>query len=426
MKKITQLLCLILLSSLLLLPRYAARAEPPGIALYMERVDTTSFPSVNFRLSAWDASGLPLSDLKPEDFCLQEDEGAPFHPTSLEVDNQAALQVVLVIDVSGSMAGQPLVDAKSAAARFIDRLGAKDKVAVVAFSSPVNLDPQVLNPKREIALTADREDVYNLIEGLQSNGEKTQLYDAAAKALQVLSSQPVGHRAMLLLSDGRNDPAEAGDPHQAIRLAQEARLPIFVIGLGSQIDESYLRRLASESGGMFRAAPRSSELARLFGDMASLLKTQYRLSYTTKLPADGKVHSLKIILDQAGGTATSKIKTDPFPHKLAVVETEPGIPQLTIPQGEETATPVVIVQMVTGIPTVQAENNLPPDQEPQKADIPLWVWAAGILFLLVVIFLLIRRRKSPKPEACAKCGYDLTGKSGDCPQCGNTKRLPKL
>jgi predicted amidophosphoribosyltransferase len=55
-----------------------------------------------------------------------------------------------------------------------------------------------------------------------------------------------------------------------------------------------------------------------------------------------------------------------------------------------------------------------------------WTWVTALAVLGVAAFLVFSRRKlKPAPEVCAKCGYDMTGRSGACPQCGETRRLPK-
>lgn len=90
-----------------------ALASSPLI-VKVSRVDITAFPEVTVRFSAWDSNGIPLTDLTVQDVFLKEDDGLEFHPTSLQSDTNAQLSVVLVIDVSGSMAGQPLEDAQNA------------------------------------------------------------------------------------------------------------------------------------------------------------------------------------------------------------------------------------------------------------------------------------------------------------------------
>ncbi|MCU0484850.1 MAG: VWA domain-containing protein [Anaerolineales bacterium] len=421
MKLTNILLIAVLLTSLL--PGAFAQAQTEPLTLRPETVDSTAFPTVTVRFNAWDGAGLPLGGLDAAAITLQEDGGAPFHPDALTADTQAPLQVALVVDISGSMAGQPLEDARVAAARFLDRLSPDDQAALIAFSSPVL--PDELDPVRELDFTKNLTPLYDRLEALGAGGG-TALYDATAKAISLFVDQPAGHRAVVLLSDGRNDPPMQGDPEAPIRLAQENRVPVFVIGLGSLIDEPYLRRLASDTGGLYRAAPSSSELAQLFADMATLLKTQYHLSYTSRLPADGEEHTLKITLDVASSQALSEVVMGPLP--LAPTA-EPTLLPTPVPTAEPTASPtpepeVVIIQPPEPTPLATA---LPPE-EPSQANQPLLIGlaAAGILLLGVAAWLVQRNKKKPKPEACAKCGYDLTGKSGACPVCGSTRRLPKM
>ena len=296
-------------------------ASSPQTFIHTESVETSAFPEVSMQLSAWDASGLPLEGLLPEHFTLREDEGEPFHPDSLIVDDQAPVRVVLAVDVSESMLGEPLDDAKGAAARFLDRLTpGQDQVAVIGFSG--ELDSSEFDPEREIGFTSELRLVYDLIEGLQAGGT-THLYDAASKAISQFEDLPSGHQAVLLLSDGRNDPPEAGDPQKAIALAQVLNVPFFVIGLGDQVDQPYLQRLAYETGGLFLPVPRSADLADMFSNIAALLKTRYTLAYTSTLPADGKPHrlDLSLNLDESETSAVVPLKVPFIPTQVPVEPT---------------------------------------------------------------------------------------------------------
>ena len=304
---------IILFILLLTQPFQFASAQQGSITLLLEQAEADGFPEVDLLLNAWGEDGLPLSQLDEAHFSIQEDGGAALQPNSLVVEEDALLSVVLVVDISASMKGQPLADAKAAAARFLDRLSDGDRVALIAFSDQLDPDPNQLDPDWESAFTSDLGPVYDLIEGLEA-GRGTHLYQAVSKGVQIASQEPAGHRAVLLLSDGRNDPPLVGDPDEPAQLARDAHIPIFVIGLGSQIDEPYLRSIADETGGLFRLAPRSSELAGMFGDMATLLKTQYRLSYTSQLPPDGEVHRVAVTLDSEGQSAAASIEIGPLPY----------------------------------------------------------------------------------------------------------------
>lgn len=417
MKIWPRLFFIMLMLTLVLGPLDQVMAQGENISLHLERVDVTAYPQMAVHLSAWDASGLPLPNLQPEDFSLQEDGGAALLPTSVTADPQAPLSVVLVLDISGSMAGQPLADAKAAAARFLDRLGTDDRAALIAFSDSVNPDPNDLDARREIAFTTDLAPVYDLIEKQEAEGQ-THLYNAAAKSVRMIAGLPAGHRAILLLSDGRNEPANVGDPDEAIQLAREANVPVFVIGLGNQIDEPYLRRLANETGGLLRLAPKSSELARLFTDMATLLKTQYVLSYDTRLPADGQKHTLTVTLNTPSGSASSTLEFGPLPEQPTPTATS----ELTsTPQ--EMNTPVLTPPVPSVVPTATKSGKNTGFNFQENWG---WLLAAAIALVLGIWVSRRRRRRPPhKPESCAQCGHDLTGKPGACPQCGGSKRLPK-
>lgn len=402
-KKLLAGLIVLLLLSTLIRP-VQAQQEVAGILI--EQVELKAFPTVAVRMSAWNAGGLPPADLKVEEILIQEGAATGIHPTSVQADTAAPVSVILVLDVSGSMAGQPLEDAKIAAARFLDKLNKQDQAALLAFSDTVNPDPAQLDPLLELNFTHDLTMLYDTVEGLQArNG--THLYNALSKAVQMTASLPAGHRAVLLLSDGKNDPAEVGNRDEAIQMARENHLPIFVIGLGSEVDEAYLRQLAAETGGLYRNAPRSSELAALFNDMATLLKTQYTVTYTSQLPADGRPYELTVALESVGLTAQQQVQAGELPVIQAAAATAAPLPT-TVP----TTVPVMAVPAAV----------TPPPAEPEPA-FPWWTIPAGVL-LLAGLIGIIRRRK-PLPESCANCGADLTGIAGACPKCGDTRRLPK-
>jgi len=116
------------------------------------------------------------------------------------------------------------------------------------------------------------------------------------KAVKLAAALPAGHRAILLLSDGQNQPPTQGDSQQAITLAQAANLPIFIIGLGNEIDQPYLSKLANDTGGLFRLAPSLPNWPAYSPIWLPCFKTQYILTYPSSLPADGKSHTLLVTL----------------------------------------------------------------------------------------------------------------------------------
>ncbi len=387
-------------------------ASTPEGGMLIESTAVNNFPQVEIRLSAWNAEGLPLENLEPKDFAIRENNGAPIVPDEVIVDKNAPLSVVLVLDVSQSMINKPIADARAAAARFLDRLSPGDKAALIAFSDGVDPDPQVLNPTRELAFSAQLDPMYDLVEKLEASGG-THLYNAVLKAVRMTNNLPSGHRAVLVLSDGVNEPANIGDPDGPITLAKESNVPIYVIGLGSRTDETYLRRLTSETGGVLKMAPSSAELAETFDDMAELLKTQYALTYTSQVQDGAESVDLGITLTASGMEITGQ----------SVLSNLPALPTST-PQPSPTSTPVPPTPVPTAVVMPTAAPVPPKTFMDTIRDLPWFYKALAAVILLGIIAIILRAsRKKPEGEyRCARCGYVLPEGVDVCPQCGESRR----
>ncbi|MCW5853138.1 MAG: VWA domain-containing protein, partial [Anaerolineae bacterium] len=192
--------------------------------------------------------------------------------------------VVLVLDRSGSMAGQPLQYAKTAAKGFVDRLDlAADQVAVVSFGNTASLDQ---------TLTQSAGPPRAAIDALAADGV-TNMADALRTAQAELTSPrhlPANRPVLILLSDGRPNPA--ADERAVAASARAAGTRIFTIGLGSQADAALLTELASSPSDYFYA-PDSTQLDRIYqqiagaigGDPATNIVIEDRLSpYVTLVP----------------------------------------------------------------------------------------------------------------------------------------------
>ena len=150
--------------------------------------------------------------------------------TTVAVDAEQA-RVLLVTDQSGSMlatdvAPSRLVAAREAANSFLDRVPRKVRVGAIAFNHGV----RVLQTP-----TTDRDALREAIDGVEAAGA-TATGDALSVALQMAErpDQP-GARpppaAIVLLSDGKS--VRGRDPLEVAREAQQAKVPIYTISLGT-------------------------------------------------------------------------------------------------------------------------------------------------------------------------------------------------
>ena len=196
-------------------------------------------------------------------------DGVPVEVRSLAVQRREPASIVIAIDTSGSMAGAPIVAAKEAARLLVDRLDGADRVAVVAFASqPVVAADFTAN---RIATRATR--------GALAAGGDMALYDAVTRALALLetASSPAP-RVLVLLSDGR-DAAGAADPRRELNVAavQASGAAVHAFGLGTDVDEEYLRALARANGGSYSGVATEQALAPLFEALGTRLGASHRV-----------------------------------------------------------------------------------------------------------------------------------------------------
>lgn len=407
-------LIILLILLLFLLPLNPVDGQANSPTLIIEKIDWSQFPQIEIEFNLWQVNGTTIKELFLDQISIQEDQNSSQQPSNLIPDKNTTLDVMLVLDVSGSMAGQPLSDAKVAATRFLDRLATNDQAGLIAFSDGVDASPEILASQRERPISSDIVPLYDLLDALEAGGG-THLYNAAAKAVLLFDQTSPHRKAILLLSDGRNEPKEVGEAQHAIDLAKQAGIPFFVIGLGEEVDDAYLTSLATETGGLYRKAPTSAGLAQLFTEMADLLKTRYILQYTSQLPTDGAAHSIQLSVNVAESLVKETVQIGPLPTPIA----EPT-----------QVAPLIIITEVEKIITATPQpTQLPPPltKEPEQQTFN-WFWIIPIIVAAVALLLgliFFKRKPKPIPEACARCGRDLTGTTGLCPDCGSEKRLEK-
>ncbi len=181
------------------------------------------------------------------------------------------IDVVLVIDASSSMleltrAGRAKIDAARAAARlFLDQLDLPtDQAAIVAF----NASAALAQP-----LTGDRAALHEALDGIQT-AQFTRI-DLGIRAAQAELTSPrrrPGHRpAMVVLTDGRNNPEPVASAVAAAAAAKAAGMRVFTIGLGDDIEADALAEMASAPDDFF-VAPDGEDLAAIYRAIAGAVK----------------------------------------------------------------------------------------------------------------------------------------------------------
>jgi len=155
------------------------------------------------------------------------------------------------IDSSGSMGwNDPNGIRKETAKTFIDRMDADDQAAVIDFDD----DAQVLAP-----LTSDKEMLKRAIDRIDASGGTSLTAGMRAAIDELKKAEAESAKVVVMLTDGVGD----YDPALTQKAKQEG-IVVYTIGLGYDLDEALLRRIAEETGGKYFHASSSIELEEIF------------------------------------------------------------------------------------------------------------------------------------------------------------------
>jgi Ca-activated chloride channel family protein len=187
----------------------------------------------------------------------------PIDPAELE---RPPLHLVLAIDTSGSMAGQPIEHVREGLRRLSSSLRPEDRVSVVGFGDGANVlvelaDGDSAKLQLEIAELA-AEGATNLYDGLRS-----------ALELAAVHADPGWQNRVLLLSDGEATTGLLGD-ERLLELATDFAIEgigLSTVGLGREFDPVLMRGLSERGGGAFYFLEDQAAVEEVFEEEAAAL-----------------------------------------------------------------------------------------------------------------------------------------------------------
>jgi tight adherence protein C len=273
----------------------APAAADDGIRTAITQIDVSGYPDVQLVVSVSDGQGRGVRGLDAAELVIREN-GLAQQARVLPASEAAPVALVLVLDTSGSMGGRPLNDAKKAMTSLIDALGPKDQAAIITFSATV----RVAQP-----LTRDKAALTSATQAGVAGGD-TAIYDALAAAIAAAqAAPPEARRAIVLLTDGVDTGSRVNRAATLTELGRQ-KLPVYVVGLGNDLDRPALAAIGSASAGRFVEAPTSGDLAAIYAGLAEQLLVQYAVTYrSSALSADGAAITIELTLQRAGNTVAT-------------------------------------------------------------------------------------------------------------------------
>lgn len=272
--------------------------------------------------------GAPVLGLKAENFQLT-DNGVAQRVESVSLE-AVPLSVMLVLDTSGSVAGEALAHLIEAGQQLVRALRPDDDAGLITFSEQVLVN---------VPLTADLVSVDRALAGLEGLGA-TSMNDAIHVAMS-LRSTDVRRPVIIVFSDGNDNLSW----ESAAALVDEAKkVPVVIHAIALKVDESptgpgaqwqgafrtertvnagrpispallsqdfvngipVLQALTLQAGGRVWSAQSPRDLRPLFTQALEEMRARYLLTYAPNEPPREGYHPLKVTLKNAHGDVTAR------------------------------------------------------------------------------------------------------------------------
>jgi len=299
---------------------------------------------INVTATVSDQGGRFVGGLRKEDFVVYEDDQL------VEITQFSAERVPvslgIVLDTSGSMAGDKIREAVAALDRFVDALlDRDDEMFVYRFSN---------YPTLVQGWTNDRQSMARALDHITPTGG-TAMYDAVVEAIPLAAQGRNQKKALVVISDG-NDTSSRGSIREVKQLIRESEVLIYAVGIDGEpaavrrpaqplpprgpipiplpfpgrprgrfpfqsltpqfggqggnapwtrnrsddrVNVAALRDMTDDSGGRTEIIRNARDLDPATAGIANELSKQYYLGYPSAGKKDGRWHSIRVELKNA-------------------------------------------------------------------------------------------------------------------------------
>ncbi|WP_342377860.1 VWA domain-containing protein [Myxococcus stipitatus] len=202
------------------------------------------------------------------------------------------VNLALVVDRSGSMAGRKHNDAQRAAMELVRRLTPEDRLALVHYGTDVTVVPSRLVTKEV------REDLLTLIQGIYSDGS-TNISGALQEAATALHPHLTEFKVSraILLSDGQPTTGITSEP-ELLRITRELRdrgVTVSALGVGEDFHAALMRGMAEQGGGFSGFIDDSARLSEVFSRELDQATSTVARKVELRLELPPHVHAAEVL-----------------------------------------------------------------------------------------------------------------------------------
>ncbi len=231
--------------------------------------------------------GRPILGLTAVDFEVF-DNGVPQSIEHVSVD-AIPIRLVLVLDMSDSVAGNLLSDLRLAGRAALAGLRVGDQSGLVTFSDSVSL---------AVPLTGDLAQVTTELDAATPLGG-TALIDAAYSAMWVGEPNP-GRGVLIVFSDGL-DTSSWLPPERVLQAAKRSDTVVYGVSTHGQQGNTFLTELCEVTGGRVFDVSSGTSLQATFASILQEFRLRYVISYSPRGVAKPGWHKLELRVRGAFG-----------------------------------------------------------------------------------------------------------------------------
>jgi Ca-activated chloride channel family protein len=218
----------------------------------------------------------------------------------LQSESTEGIDIMMALDVSGTMLGEDLkpnrLEAAKAVAKEFVSSRPNDQIGLVLFAG---------ESFTQCPLTTDHTVLFDLFESVQFGliEDGTAIGLGLANAVNRMKDSPTKSKVIILLTDGSNNRGDI-DPQTAAEIAKTYGIRVYAIGVGSyskevkvpihtpygvqygtmssEFDETTLRNIAQLTGGEYFRAKDNKTLRAIYAQIDQLEKTKIRVREYSK------------------------------------------------------------------------------------------------------------------------------------------------
>jgi Ca-activated chloride channel family protein len=250
----------------------------------------SSVELVTVTATVTDASGRVVTDRTGDEFEILED--GVKQPVTQFATARVPVSLAVLLDISDSMVGERLKDARHAIDRFLFELLAKeDEYALILFNHA---------PTIATRWTSDSEAMRPALDAMRGWGG-TAIYDAVNASLPLFESRHRQRAAGVIISDGADTASDIPliDLRSKLPKADAFFYAVAIDredprALSRRVNPYALREITDDTGGYTEVVKSTTDLAPATARIADELNHQYTLGFTMGHPPDDRFHSLRV------------------------------------------------------------------------------------------------------------------------------------